>query len=169
MLVIALIYKLFYHLLIIFIHFDKKINRSGFGIYKIERMFYNIVKGGGTQENAFMGTTPYETLHQRIDMICQHKADGTIIPLKIRLQDEDGAYQEYKVKAYRDLSPHKANTFNLPDVGPVSKTIYPFDCKIECFGHLKTIRLFYNSYEHVWFMPQSDNRGSLSGPGQSMI
>lgn len=168
MLVIALIYKLFYHLLIIFIHFDKKINRSGFGIYIFEHMFYNIVKGG-TQENAFMGTTPYETLHQRIDMICQHKADGTIIPLKIRLQDEDGAYQEYKVKAYRDLSPHKANTFNLPDVGPVSKTIYPFDCKIECFGHLKTIRLFYNSYEHVWFMPQSDNRGSLSGPGQSMI
>ena len=33
-------------------------------------------------------------VHQKsLDVICQFKKDGTIIPLKIRLQDEDGEYQ----------------------------------------------------------------------------
>ena len=36
-----------------------------------------------------------------LDVICQFKKDGTIIPLKIRLQDEDGEYQSYMVKSYR--------------------------------------------------------------------
>ena len=27
---------------------------------------------------------------QSLDVICQHKKDGSIIPLKIRLQDEEG-------------------------------------------------------------------------------
>lgn len=36
-------------------------------------------------------------VHQKsLDVICQFKKDGTIIPLKIRLQDEDGEYQSYK-------------------------------------------------------------------------
>ena len=30
-----------------------------------------------------------------IDTICQHSKDGEIIPLKIRLTDEDGECQEY--------------------------------------------------------------------------
>lgn len=28
--------------------------------------------------------------NQFADVICQHKADGTIIPLRIRIKDEDG-------------------------------------------------------------------------------
>ena len=38
---------------------------------------------------------------QKIDMICQHKADVTIIPIKFRMVDDDGLFQEYKIKAYR--------------------------------------------------------------------
>ena len=30
---------------------------------------------------------------QKIDMICQHKSDGTIIPIKFRMVDDDGLYQ----------------------------------------------------------------------------
>ena len=84
-------------------------------------------------------------------MICLHKADGTIIPIKIRMLDDDGAYQEYRIKAYKDLS-CKGNTYCLPDALPVSKSIYPFECKIECFGRERKIRLFYNSFEHTWML-----------------
>ena len=88
--------------------------------------------------------------NKNIDMICKHMADGTIIPIKIRMLDEDGAYQEYKIRAYKDLS-YKGNTFEMPDVGRIhSSGIYPFECKIESFGHERTIKLFYNSYEHTW-------------------
>lgn len=95
-----------------------------------------------------MGTLSHE--NRNIDMICQHKADGTIIPIKIRMTDDDGAYQEYRIRAYKDLS-YKGSVFEMPDVGRVhSSGIYPFECKIECFGNERTIRLFYNSYEHTW-------------------
>ena len=88
--------------------------------------------------------------NKNIDMICQHKADGTIIPMKIRMLDDDGAYQEYKIRAYKDLS-YKGSLFDMPDVGRIHTSgIYPFECKIESFGHERTLKLFYNSYEHTW-------------------
>lgn len=91
-----------------------------------------------------------EDRNRNIDMICQHKADGTIIPLKIRMVDDDGAYQEYKIRAYKDLT-YKGNLFEMPDAGKVhSRGIYPFECKIECFGRERVLRLFYNSYDHAW-------------------
>jgi len=44
------------------------------------------------------------------DVICQHKTDGTIIPLKIRIADEDGEYQIFNIKSYKVLSDHKEHT-----------------------------------------------------------
>lgn len=44
------------------------------------------------------------------DVICQHKTDGTIIPLKIRIAGEDGEYQIFKIKSYKVLSDHKEHT-----------------------------------------------------------
>ena len=44
------------------------------------------------------------------DVICQHKTDGTIIPLKIRITDEDGEYQVYNIKSYKDVSNRTAYT-----------------------------------------------------------
>jgi hypothetical protein len=35
-----------------------------------------------------------------IDVICQSSRDGKITPMKIRVIDEDGEYQEYKIKGY---------------------------------------------------------------------
>ena len=100
--------------------------------------------------NTGMGTAVHE--NKKIDMICQHNADGTMIPLKLRMKDEDGAYQEYKIKAYKDLT-YKGIPFDRIDDSRVhSSDITPFECKIECFGHERTIRLFYNSYEHTWML-----------------
>ena len=47
------------------------------------------------------------------DVICQHKIDGSIIPLKIRILDEDGEYQVYNIRSYKDVSNHKAYTIDF--------------------------------------------------------
>lgn len=33
-------------------------------------------------------------MRRSADVICQHKKDGTIIPLKLRIEDEDGELQK---------------------------------------------------------------------------
>lgn len=62
-----------------------------------------------------------------LDVICQFKKDGTIIPLKIRLQDEDGEYQSYMVKSYRQSG------MSASAKPPHYSTIM-FECKINAFG-----------------------------------
>ena len=39
-----------------------------------------------------------------IDVICEHTADGSIIPLKLRVKDDNGEYQSYRIDSNRDLS-----------------------------------------------------------------
>ena len=42
--------------------------------------------------------------NSKIDLICQHCMDGSIIPIKFRVQDEDGVLQECYIKGYKDTS-----------------------------------------------------------------
>lgn len=83
-----------------------------------------------------------------IDVICQHTREQKIIPLRIRLQDEDGEYQTYTIKSYRDNC--SEGTYTLPNGVGVTKGIWTFDCKIAVFGQLKPIRLFYNPRDNKW-------------------
>ena len=41
-------------------------------------------------------------MQQTLDVIAQFNRDGSIIPLKIRLYDEDGELQSYVIKAVRE-------------------------------------------------------------------
>ena len=50
-------------------------------------------------------------MDNKIDFICQHTMDGTVIPLRIRLRDEDGELQEYTIKGYRDKSSGRMTSF----------------------------------------------------------
>ena len=98
-------------------------------------MFYHLI-----MRDAYSNTT--------IDMICEHKKDGTMIPIKFRMTDDDGLLQEYKVRSYRDLS-HKG-PFEMPNGVIATSCMFPFECKIDFFGRQKTLLLYYNCYEHVW-------------------
>ena len=40
---------------------------------------------------------------QSVDVICQHCRDGTIIPMRVRLKDEEGMLQSYTIKGYRKV------------------------------------------------------------------
>lgn len=75
-------------------------------------------------------------MDSKIDFICQHTMDGEIIPLRIRLRDEDGELQEYNVRGYRDVSEYK---------------ITSFECKIVVRDTAKIIRI-YSSDGKTWLL-----------------
>lgn len=89
------------------------------------------------------------TSERDADVICQHNKDGTIIPLKIRIKDDDGESQTYSIKSYKDLSTN--GDFVLPNGVNVSRRhLWSFECKIQVFDLLKRIRLFYNAADGCW-------------------
>ena len=47
---------------------------------------------------------------KRVDVICQHSRDGEVIPLRIRVCDEEGELHAYTIKGYKDLSGRGAYT-----------------------------------------------------------
>lgn len=73
-------------------------------------------------------------MNTKIDFICQHTMDGKIIPLRIRLRDEDGELQEYTIKGYRETSEFR----NIR-----------FECKIMVNGYMKLVNIF-SSDGRVW-------------------
>lgn len=83
----------------------------------------------------------------RIDVICQHNRDRTIMPIKIRLTDEYGEMQTYLITAYKDLS---GGDYTLPNGIAVRGHIRTFECKITVFGNERLIRIIYNSDENQW-------------------
>lgn len=66
-----------------------------------------------------------------VDVIYQHSRDGSITPIKVRVVDEEGEYQEYKIKGYRDMS-HRG-TRMMPDGLYITDKTFIFECNIEVF------------------------------------
>ena len=90
------------------------------------------------------------TVKQRkpIDAICQHSKDGSIIPIKIRLTDEDGVCQEYMIQGYRVLS--VAIDQRTPDGLYVTPHTTVYECKITVFQRERTVCLYYRNGEGIW-------------------
>ncbi|MCR4675363.1 MAG: hypothetical protein K5675_10145 [Lachnospiraceae bacterium] len=87
--------------------------------------------------------------NQPIDVICQHTKDGKLIPLKIRLVDEDGEVQSFVIKGYRDYSDLKMK--NAMTGNPISTSdIWAFDLRFQAFGTNRVIRVFYHLRSCVW-------------------
>lgn len=82
------------------------------------------------------------------DVICQHNQDGTMIPLKIRILDEDGERQTYVVRAYKDLTVY--GNSGKTELVTTKNHIWTFECKILVFHQEKRIRMTYNAYENSW-------------------
>ena len=85
---------------------------------------------------------------ENIDVICQHSSDGTIIPLRVRIKDEEGESHVYNIKGYKDLSHRGA--LELPNGVFVCNNSLSFECKIIVFGRQKTIWLYYSLTQHKW-------------------
>ena len=83
-----------------------------------------------------------------VDVICQHTKDGDVIPMRVRVTDEDGIYQAYTIKQYRNIS--RDGAYTTPDGIFVCNKTMIFECKITVFGHDKTIRLYYEFEKGIW-------------------
>lgn len=83
-----------------------------------------------------------------VDVICQHKRDGTVMPIKIRVVDDCGEYQTYIIRAYKNLT--SMNSYSLPDGIVCNNNIMRFECKIIIFDIEKKIQLLYNAYDAKW-------------------
>ena len=85
------------------------------------------------------------------EVICQHKFNGMIIPIKIRFTDDDGEYHDYMIKGYRDRTTYSKNqSGHLHAVND----IWTFECKIQVFGDMRIISLLYNARINSWILSQ---------------
>ncbi len=83
------------------------------------------------------------------DVYCVHQTDGSIIPIKIRLVDEDGEMQSYLVKGYRQID-YEGHTILPNGATASSNTNINFECKISVFDKEKRIRLLYRKFDGKW-------------------
>jgi len=85
----------------------------------------------------------------RIDVICQHNKDSSMVPIKLRLTDEDGERQTFQVRKYRDL------TYYVSNEGGIKKArndIWKFECHILVFTQERSIIISYNAKENIWYL-----------------
>ena len=85
------------------------------------------------------------TVHyqQSLDVICQHKPDGSIVPLKLRQRDPDGEHQAYMVKSYRCCE--LTDAIKNPTYSRVM-----FKVKINSFGREKIVKISYSYTDGIW-------------------
>ena len=84
-----------------------------------------------------------------VDVICQHCKDGSVIPIKIRVQDDEQVNNVYTIKSYAELSSDKVK---LPNESIITSDIIMFDCRIEVFGMAKQIILHFNKSQGKWYI-----------------
>ena len=89
-----------------------------------------------------------------IDVICQHTRDGNIVPLKIRIKDEDGMFQSFAIKSYRELSSCEEQLSPYGTI--VHSHLWFFACQIIVIDTRKEIKLFYNARDNLWRLLNGD-------------
>ena len=85
-----------------------------------------------------------------VDVICQHSRTGIVSPMRIRMLDDDGEFQTYTIKGFRDLSHQGAK--ELSDGVYITDHALVFDCNILAFGRQRVIRLYYEPSTAIWKM-----------------
>lgn len=89
-----------------------------------------------------------------IDVICEYTSEGQIIPMRLRFQDEDGMYQTYTIKGYKELS--RASEYKTP-YGTIShSSIWKFLCQIQVLNKLISVELFFNANDNLWKLVRID-------------
>ena len=97
-----------------------------------------------------MGVEHMKKEAKAVDVICQHSRDGTTIPMKVRVMDDDGQLQSYAIKGFKDLS--HSGSREMPDGMYVNNSTLVFECFISDFGRQRLIRLYREQNEEIWKM-----------------
>ncbi len=85
-----------------------------------------------------------------VDVICEHKSDGTLIPLRVRIIADSADIQMYTIKEYKDISHQGTRT--LPNGVYVTDNTLVFECVVNVFGRKQTIWLYYGANDTIWKM-----------------
>ena len=83
-----------------------------------------------------------------VDVICQHKADGDIIPIRFRLMNDNGEYEIYKISGYRSI--WQPGAYTTPDGIFVSGSTYVFECNVIILDYKKRVRLYFEKNQCKW-------------------
>ena len=78
----------------------------------------------------------------KIDVICEHKSDGSIIPMRLRFMNDDGEYETYTIKGYRESE--KKGTHTTADGIYVGDSTFIFECMVICNNMKRVVRLYYD-------------------------
>jgi hypothetical protein len=84
----------------------------------------------------------------KVDVICEYKSDGSMIPMRFRLMNEEGAYEVYTIKGYRIL--HKSESYITPDGVMVCSKDRVFECRVLILDMYRTVRLYFNADRSAW-------------------
>lgn len=84
----------------------------------------------------------------KVDVICEHKSDGNVIPLRFRLMNEDGAYEAYTIKGYREIL--RKDCYTTPDGVTVCSRDKVFECRVLILDIYRTVRLYFNTDRCDW-------------------
>ena len=100
------------------------------------------------QQKADIPKSPADQFIRNVDVISIHYKDGQIVPLRIRVEDEDGEEHTYSIKDYKDLSGRGAYTTS--DGIYVTDRILHFECRIVVLGQMRRLRLYYHRNTEIW-------------------
>lgn len=78
------------------------------------------------------------------------KADKSIIPLRFRIMDEDGEYQQYTVKGYKPILLSETKT--TLDGIYVTSSAQIFECRVIINNKVNTVRLYYLPDKQEWLL-----------------
>ncbi len=85
------------------------------------------------------------------DVICEHKTDASIIPLRFKIMNEQGEHQIFNVKRYRPAP--KKGAYTTVDGVFVSNRTEVYECQIEILGVTKVVRLYYEpTKDGKWYL-----------------
>ncbi len=88
-------------------------------------------------------------MQRPVDVICQHCTDGSIIPIKIRVQDDEQVYNVYRIKSYSVIASER---LMLPSEVIVTTDLLRFDCRIDVLGMQRRIILHYSKSKVKWYV-----------------
>ena len=85
-----------------------------------------------------------------VDVICLHLKDGNMVPMRIRVEDDEGVKHVYSIKSYKELSGN--GTYTTSDGVFVTDESVFFECRIEINSKMRGIRLYFRKKQNNWFM-----------------
>lgn len=88
-------------------------------------------------------------LDNSIEVIVQYTKEGKIVPMRMKIQDEDGMYQSYVIRQFREktITGLDLKEMNISSTDNKNKC---YEVKINVFNVERVIKLFFDG--NKWYM-----------------